>query len=82
MSSSKTAVFPATKKGAVPYSSSWGPVGERRTGWGRGRGAGVLARSRRLGGCPGCAGTGSTVLPTSHVPSGLCWAGHVADAGK
>lgn len=57
-------------------------VGDRRTGWGKGHGAGVLGKSRGLGGCPGSVGTGSTVLPSSRVPSGLGWAGHVPGAGK
>lgn len=74
MSSSKAAVFPATKREAVPYCSSWGQWGEEEDRLGQGHGAGVLVRNRRLGGCPGSVGTGSTAQQLCSIWPVLGWA--------
>lgn len=53
MSSSKTAVFPATKKGAVPYSSSWGLVGGEEDRLGQGMWRWCPGEEQEAGWVPG-----------------------------
>lgn len=89
MSSSKTSVFPATKREAVTNCSDLGVSRERKGGdkhaaWAWVRGNAVLA-SQRGGGLVSACGLlalGAWCVPGSHVTLCLHCAGHVPSAGK
>lgn len=82
MSSSKTSVFPATKREAVTNCSDLGVSRERRggqaccLGWAGGRCSACISARGRFGQCLWSLGTGSMVRAweSRYTVPALCWA--------